>query len=327
MPETEKLCSVCRKNPFKYQCPRCSKRTCCLECCQAHKEQFQCSGKRDRTAFLTLSRMDDDTLVSDYHFLEDAVGTLESSNRLLKQVAPHEGRHSTSTTHWQRQHYPQQNSSNQRNLPSNYQQHPSKRQRGNDADLSVSGVSFPSSSSFVPPKWKYFRQKAMERRINLQFMPASMQRHQQNSSRIVKGKDLEGNQNEKLEWKVEWRLHPRNDGKKGKDITSSTSQVSEDTELIAAFSNTLDNQATEKLLLLQKQYHFLIKDIPCPSNHPLYTRLENTRTLRDVLRDRAVIEYPTIEVVHQDCLQNFPQRVLVLSTKDEEKDTTTTTEK
>ncbi|VDK27882.1 unnamed protein product, partial [Anisakis simplex] len=34
-----RLCDQCRKEPFKYKCPRCLFRSCSLQCSKHHKEQ------------------------------------------------------------------------------------------------------------------------------------------------------------------------------------------------------------------------------------------------------------------------------------------------
>ncbi|KAE9964710.1 hypothetical protein BLS_008124 [Venturia inaequalis] len=44
------LCSICHINVPQYRCPRCSCRTCSVQCVKRHKEWHQCSGKRDPTA-------------------------------------------------------------------------------------------------------------------------------------------------------------------------------------------------------------------------------------------------------------------------------------
>ena len=69
-----KQCSV-------YNCPRCSRRTCSLACCQAHKERTGCNGKRQRTEFLPLCRMTDATLRNDYFFLEDVLNQTSNIKR------------------------------------------------------------------------------------------------------------------------------------------------------------------------------------------------------------------------------------------------------
>ena len=76
-----KKCFICCKNPIKYTCPRCSIRTCSLSCCLIHKKTLKCNGQRDRTSFKSLDTMNDLDLLSDYRFLEEVNGQIETSKR------------------------------------------------------------------------------------------------------------------------------------------------------------------------------------------------------------------------------------------------------
>jgi hypothetical protein len=75
-------CEECRQVDSVYVCPGCQIRTCSLKCVQAHKERTQCSGKRNRSEFLPVCRMTDNTLRNDYFFLEDVLN--QTSNKKLK---------------------------------------------------------------------------------------------------------------------------------------------------------------------------------------------------------------------------------------------------
>ena len=75
-------CEECRQVESAYVCPGCQIRTCSLRCVQAHKERTQCSGKRNRSEFLPVCRMTDNTLRNDYFFLEDVLN--QTSSKKLK---------------------------------------------------------------------------------------------------------------------------------------------------------------------------------------------------------------------------------------------------
>lgn len=68
---SDKLCSVCFDHEFKYKCPKCSVRTCSLECNKRHKVQNDCDGKIDNTKFIPKKELSDSTLHlnRDYNFL------------------------------------------------------------------------------------------------------------------------------------------------------------------------------------------------------------------------------------------------------------------
>ncbi|TYJ10891.1 hypothetical protein E1A91_A11G239100v1 [Gossypium mustelinum] len=60
-------CEECKKKASKYKCPGCCLRTCSLPCVNAHKQRTGCTGKRNITSFVPLSRFDDNLLLSGHH--------------------------------------------------------------------------------------------------------------------------------------------------------------------------------------------------------------------------------------------------------------------
>ncbi|KAF5901436.1 box C/D snoRNA protein 1, partial [Clarias magur] len=74
-------CDVCEAEEAKYRCPSCQKCSCSLPCVKQHKLQSGCSGVRDRTAFIAVSRFSDLDLLSDYRFLEETGRIADGPNR------------------------------------------------------------------------------------------------------------------------------------------------------------------------------------------------------------------------------------------------------
>ncbi|KAJ7986323.1 hypothetical protein DPEC_G00338740 [Dallia pectoralis] len=74
-------CGVCGCEESRYRCPGCLKHSCSLSCVKKHKEESGCSGVRDKTAFVALSKMDEMNLLSDYRFLEDTGRMADSASR------------------------------------------------------------------------------------------------------------------------------------------------------------------------------------------------------------------------------------------------------
>ncbi|KAB1669641.1 hypothetical protein ES319_1Z025200v1 [Gossypium barbadense] len=75
-------CEECKKKASKYKCPGCCLRTCSLPCVNAHKQRTGCTGKRNITSFVPLSRFDDNLLLSDYNLLEETKRVAESATRI-----------------------------------------------------------------------------------------------------------------------------------------------------------------------------------------------------------------------------------------------------
>ncbi|KAJ6036748.1 hypothetical protein N7540_001027 [Penicillium herquei] len=81
-PLLSELCSICHVNPPKYRCPRCSTRTCSLPCTRRHKLWSQCSGIRDPAAYLKRSElMNGSALDRDFNFITGIERSLERADR------------------------------------------------------------------------------------------------------------------------------------------------------------------------------------------------------------------------------------------------------
>ncbi|OQE94236.1 hypothetical protein PENNAL_c0004G08680 [Penicillium nalgiovense] len=76
------LCSICHTNPPKYRCPRCSTRTCSLPCTRRHKLWSQCSGLRDPAAYLKRNELSTESAFDrDFNFITGIERTLERAER------------------------------------------------------------------------------------------------------------------------------------------------------------------------------------------------------------------------------------------------------
>ncbi|KAJ6113475.1 hypothetical protein N7523_006792 [Penicillium sp. IBT 18751x] len=81
-PLLSELCSICHINPPKYRCPRCSTRTCSLPCTRRHKLWSQCSGVRDPGAYLKRSELATEAAFDrDFNFISGIERSLERADR------------------------------------------------------------------------------------------------------------------------------------------------------------------------------------------------------------------------------------------------------
>ncbi|KAL6072378.1 Box C/D snoRNA protein 1 [Balamuthia mandrillaris] len=71
----EVSCEACGEHPSKYCCPACNLRTCSVACVKRHKEERKCSGRRNKTAFVSLDDFSDQQVVSDFNFLQEGLQT------------------------------------------------------------------------------------------------------------------------------------------------------------------------------------------------------------------------------------------------------------
>jgi hypothetical protein len=167
------LCQECKIETSIYQCPACRIRTCSLPCCQGHKKRTDCTGKRKRSEFLPLCRMNDDSLRSDYFFLEEV---LTQMPRARKVACIEHGSVVGSGGSGGDNHH-----------------HPSRQRRQEQRHRNPSTSTNKKSRRLV--------QQAQRRNITLQLLPSFMERHQTNTSWYCGPRDM-------ITWRVEFIFIP-----------------------------------------------------------------------------------------------------------------------
>jgi len=82
------LCEVCSQNKFKYKCPRCLIKSCCLFCVKKHKKEKNCSGKRDKFQSKTLNEITLNDIRTDMRFMNEAINeTNKASKKLYEKTS------------------------------------------------------------------------------------------------------------------------------------------------------------------------------------------------------------------------------------------------
>ncbi|KAM6495609.1 hypothetical protein JOM56_008315 [Amanita muscaria] len=64
-------CVECKVKEAIYACPRCSLRSCSAKCSASHKKAQNCSGERNKAAYVSMNKYTWGTMMNDYVFLED----------------------------------------------------------------------------------------------------------------------------------------------------------------------------------------------------------------------------------------------------------------
>ena len=78
------LCEICKKEEYKYNCPRCLIKTCSAKCVKAHKKKFGCDGEKDK--FRLVSKQEDyneQIFHRDVKFLNNAISDINISNKKI----------------------------------------------------------------------------------------------------------------------------------------------------------------------------------------------------------------------------------------------------
>ncbi|KAF9870481.1 HIT zinc finger [Colletotrichum karsti] len=76
------LCTICHIEPPRYKCPRCTIRTCSLDCTRRHKAWSSCNGIRDATAYMPPSKLKTAAGVDhDYNFISGIERAVQRSEK------------------------------------------------------------------------------------------------------------------------------------------------------------------------------------------------------------------------------------------------------
>lgn len=275
------LCEECNARGALYQCPCCRIKTCSLACCKSHKQRTKCSGKRNRTSFLPLSNMSDETIQSDYHFLEDVLQTVDGGKRLLKHVG------AASTTLQQQKPKPHYNNEDSDDDGVS-EVHPMLQitEEEDDDDQEPQPAKRPRTSN----KWQRLVDQAKLRGTTLMLMPPGMKRHDNNTS-------WHQHKTNTIHWKVDFNIAA---------TTGNTTMIT----IAKLDENTVLAEALKKIYPeFSEEHHLLLKRLPCPSNKPMYVEIDRDATLKNALGDQTVIEHPTIQVVPTELLSKFPRTI------------------
>lgn len=308
---TLRICQVCGKRVSVYKCPRCFRVTCSLACCKQHKIADNCDGKRDRTAYVSIARFTDSNLKSDFHFLEDVLRVSDGAKRLRENIGIRE--------HLQpRKRGPIRDGSTTESNPdseaSDVPVQPllslSLREKiGNHCSDDVN--SDPNNakrrkiiddcSRQYSQGLKRLVKEASNRGIDLLLMPYGMEKRKKNNTAYKAKTDT-------ILWKVEWAFHVSGDKRMSPSSTRILDRFSEmsilETELCKITKKlvTSDRSAqfanSENLLLF-------IKILPCSSKNAKYVKVDKAQSLRQALQGLTIIEFPTVEVVHEKNVSLF----------------------
>ena len=80
--EKKILCEICKKEQYKYNCPKCQIKTCSVLCVKTHKKKYGCDGEKDK--FKLVSKQADyneQVFHRDVNFLNTAINDINTSNK------------------------------------------------------------------------------------------------------------------------------------------------------------------------------------------------------------------------------------------------------
>ena len=283
-------CEVCQECISKYKCPSCSTRSCSVECVKKHKEETNCTGKKECT-FLTVSSMNDDTLRSDYFFLKEVERLAGDSFQSTKRNTQNKKRRSKGDQNKEKD------------------QNDEKEEEGEIPKL----VKTP-----LPAALKKLINEANSRGVSLRLMPKGMSKRDCNTTFFAY-------RSKKFFWRVEWLFNQFKD--KENHVTLVSSRIDDGDNILSSLESILESikntsnsgesgysiyqrkELREKLKAClsidAKQLCLLMKVENLPADQNQYYLLNNSLSLFDNFQGKTIIEFPTILVVHPDNLIHF----------------------
>ncbi|KAG7388433.1 WD repeat-containing protein 54 [Phytophthora boehmeriae] len=274
------VCCGCGNTDVKYRCPRCERITCSLQCCVAHKNEFDCNGKRDRTKFVGIKSFTDADLSSDFFFLEEVSRSTNRAARSRSELNANAKRYNSN-----------------------------KKRKVAATKANTSGALI---NPDIPADWlarfpiavQLFAEHTAKRGVALTLLAPGMSKRSRNTSYMdVKKKTLY--------WRVEWAFPSAEVA-----VSHFEERAKDDTtlfELLGKYLNpSQDNVATrgklKKYAIPEWKEHILLllrKEFT-PASQPQYYRLDGNLSLESNLKRKAVVEFPVITIALVADAEKYP---------------------
>ena len=285
-------CSVCKKDQSIYCCPRCFIKTCSLDCCLTHKKSMDCNGKRDRTKYICKEEFSANmnNLVSDYHFLEDALLV----NRRAKRFMRENDHGASKSKNAKKRRFVE------RNLDQKHYSLPKQNWFQERLDEQKSNCSAVQNHLMV--------NASIRSNINVVFMSNGMEKRKRNKSFFHIKKD-------KLYWTIEFTFHDVDCISKAKVTIDRVddNNILHDELKITLEKHCKSNNPIIKLFSEQINFHkevnFFLKVEPSSDDQVRYHKIDGTLPLRDALKGLNIVEFPTIQVAFTKCDHLFPRKI------------------
>ncbi|GAM34875.1 HIT finger domain protein [Talaromyces pinophilus] len=270
------FCSICHINPPKYRCPRCSVRTCSLPCTRKHKTWSSCTGVRDPAAYLTRSQLETEASFDrDFNFITGIERRLERAERDAEN----------------------------RGIELEHEYMVKKTSENSHAGKKRKRV--PNGDKQAPRLAKGelgFVRAAEEAGIKLVRAPAGLSRRKMNHSRVHP-------KHKCLNWSVEW-IVPSTGQKIVRPCLETTSLKEAYDRVFPVPKSDVNNIPTDEQkpstedidenTNSHRSVYFYLHRHRAATNNIVLVPLQPSATLRDVLRGRSVLEFPTIYVLNDD---------------------------
>ncbi|EMG47186.1 BCD1 Box C/D snoRNA protein 1 [Candida maltosa Xu316] len=257
--DSDSICIICHENKVKYTCPACEIKTCSLPCYKSHQQERECSGKVDSNRYLNRSELASDSihLNRDYNFLTTVDRRIQVGKEDITSSAKNVFKRSKFNHHHRGQN--------------NNKRHKSDKSTGDKRIETVNKVYLNDPATMVK----------RENTLVVQ-LPVGMSRSNTNKTGFDKKMNA-------FVWTIEWVVLDN----QGKEISKFLSYRLKETLVLqdAVPMNILRSKISatvEKDGLSFYLHNVIFKN--------KLIKLDNSDTISLALKDKIVLEYPTIYV-------------------------------
>ncbi|KAF8955756.1 Box C/D snoRNA protein 1, partial [Entomortierella lignicola] len=285
-------CEVCGITTAKYKCPGCFCQTCSLKCSKQHKLDTTCSGTRSRTHFVERKQYNEQDMMSDYNFLEEVGRTVDNAARdnLKRDAGLNPNKKRT---------FGANNTNSNKKGRNNQHKNGSEAQDGGEGGVeSVTKLSLSAAQELEKQgsegsgsyRDKQLIMQAKKRSIHLIRMADGLKKRKENSTHWR-------DKPSRILWTVEWLfpevessrrvlVHKNDESKTFQELLSGLLIENENKDL-------LEKYPVDSLEQLQLFFVIPLRHANQPALYPL----NKTDSLRDALKFKKVLEYPTILIL------------------------------
>ncbi|KXT03299.1 hypothetical protein AC578_4738 [Pseudocercospora eumusae] len=297
------LCNICYTNKPKYRCPRCKTQTCSLPCSKKHKQRASCSGVRNPAEFVKKSQLATPSGVDrDYNYLKSVersidVASREASDRGIgKNAANHRvfrGNHPESIV----QKYLAANRITMHRAPTGMSRQKANQTRASKRNhilWTVEWIDADGQRNISNDCLESDRLRKLYAATQVQQNHASKRRPGESERAASKRRRLERKKMAETERQAETAP---TEAQQNDDVESEIEEESESAKLDVGAGATAGGEQGSSSAATQQYFYFYLLRPGTSSANKVLIPVDADTTLTATLRDKTVLEFPTIYVL------------------------------
>lgn len=293
-PPISQLCNVCHTQPPKYRCPRCTSiRTCSLPCYKRHQSRASCNGQRIETQYVKRSQLATPAgFDHDYNFLtkiERAIQSPATKRGEDDGERPAKRRRKGAVGGLER--YCNQHSINLERAPEGFQ-----RAKLNATTFFQRSKKVCWTVEWIDERKEKTRSTVLENMTLEEAYRVKDKERKKKERQETETARNENNNNDKNA--ASEGFESTVDGGSPQDASKTDSNTASVQKTVASIDGEDTATTPETTSQVRKPaLHFYLHVPRCLYQQPVVTALDGTATITECLRNRRVLEFPTVYVL------------------------------